>query len=62
MNATLQKNILFGKDLIQKKYDNMLDATTLRKDLEMLAAGDQTEIGEKVGFIICSRISLCRNR
>jgi hypothetical protein len=43
MNATLQKNILFGKDLIQKKYDNMLDATTLRKDLEMLAAGDQTD-------------------
>jgi hypothetical protein len=62
MNTTLQKNILFGKDLIQKKYDNMLDATTLRKDLEMLAAGDQTEIGEKVGFIIYSRISLCRNR
>ncbi|XP_052070017.1 multidrug resistance-associated protein 1-like [Mytilus californianus] len=47
MNATLQDNVLFGDKLKQKTYEQIIDATSLRKDLEMFAAGDQTEIGEK---------------
>ncbi|XP_052070591.1 multidrug resistance-associated protein 1-like isoform X3 [Mytilus californianus] len=47
MNTSLQQNILFGQDLDKKKYEYILDASALRKDLEVLPGGDQTEIGEK---------------
>ncbi|KAL4446696.1 hypothetical protein ABPG77_007940 [Micractinium sp. CCAP 211/92] len=46
-NATLRDNILMGAPLEQGRYDAVLDACALRPDLEMLPAGDQTEIGEK---------------
>ncbi|KAJ2832598.1 hypothetical protein GGI24_001173 [Coemansia furcata] len=47
MNATLRDNILFGHRFDQELYDRVLDACALRPDLEMLPAGDMTEIGEK---------------
>lgn len=46
-NATLQDNILFGKPMDRKRYNQVLAACALKKDLEILAKGDQTEIGEK---------------
>ncbi|XP_031350249.1 multidrug resistance-associated protein 1 isoform X4 [Photinus pyralis] len=46
-NATLQQNILFGKTVDKKVYDNVIGACALKPDFEMLPAGDQTEIGEK---------------
>ncbi|KAJ6634924.1 Multidrug resistance-associated protein 1, partial [Pseudolycoriella hygida] len=46
-NATLQDNILFGKPMNRKRYDQVIGACALKKDLAMLAKGDQTEIGEK---------------
>ncbi|KAI0238037.1 Multidrug resistance-associated protein 1 [Lamellibrachia satsuma] len=46
-NATVRSNILFGKELNQEKYDAVLEACALLPDLEILTAGDQTEIGEK---------------
>lgn len=46
-NATLKDNILFGKKLDQKKYDQVIEACALTQDLAMLPGGDQTEIGEK---------------
>lgn len=46
-NATLQDNILFGKPMDRKRYNQVLAACALEKDLEILAKGDQTEIGEK---------------
>ncbi|XP_021375006.1 multidrug resistance-associated protein 1-like [Mizuhopecten yessoensis] len=46
-NATLQDNILFGKTKYQTEYSNVLDACALKTDLEILPAGDETEIGEK---------------
>lgn len=46
-NATVKENILFGKDYDRKWYDEVVDACALRPDLEMLPAGDHTEIGEK---------------
>ncbi|TYH46430.1 hypothetical protein ES332_D11G335000v1 [Gossypium tomentosum] len=40
-------NILFGKEMDRDKYDKVLEACTLKKDLEILSFGDQTVIGEK---------------
>ena len=52
-NDTLRNNILFGKPFDERKYDQILDACALKPDLEILTAGDQTEIGEKV-LIACT--------
>merc|ERR1719210_82507 len=46
-NSTLRDNILFCKDFDEKKYNHTIDACALTTDLEILPAGDQTEIGEK---------------
>ena len=46
-NGTIMDNILFGLPLDQERYDLVIQATCLQQDLEMLAAGDQTEIGER---------------
>ncbi|XP_058820090.1 multidrug resistance-associated protein 1-like [Topomyia yanbarensis] len=46
-NATLRENILFGKPLDQQKYDKVIQGCALLPDLDMLPAGDATEIGEK---------------
>lgn len=47
-NATLRDNILFGKPYEEKRYQQVLRACALERDLEILSAGDMTEIGEKV--------------
>ncbi|KAJ2733974.1 Canalicular multispecific organic anion transporter 2 [Coemansia sp. BCRC 34962] len=47
MNATLRSNILFGLKYDESFYNRVIDACALRPDLEMLTAGDMTEIGEK---------------
>ncbi|XP_071120825.1 multidrug resistance-associated protein 1-like isoform X2 [Mytilus edulis] len=46
-NCTLQDNILFGNDMEQGKYHQVIDACALQPDLDILPAGDSTEIGEK---------------
>ncbi|CAG2240979.1 ABCC1 [Mytilus edulis] len=46
-NCTLQDNILFGNDMEQDKYHQVIDACALQPDLDILPAGDSTEIGEK---------------
>lgn len=46
-NATLQDNILFGRTLDKRYYDEVVKACALEPDLAMLPGGDQTEIGEK---------------
>lgn len=47
-NATLRDNILFGEPYNEQKYCGVLEACALTADLEVLAGGDLTEIGEKV--------------
>ncbi|XP_037050766.1 multidrug resistance-associated protein 1-like isoform X2 [Bradysia coprophila] len=63
-NCTLQDNILFGKPLDQQRYLEVIRSCALKPDLEMLPAGDQTEIGEK-GINLSGgqkqRISLARS-
>ena len=46
-NCTLKDNILFCSPENETKYKEVIDACALTTDLEILPAGDQTEIGEK---------------
>ncbi|RZB99916.1 ABC transporter C family member 3-like isoform X1 [Glycine soja] len=43
----IEDNILFGKEMDREKYEKILEACSLTKDLEVLPFGDQTIIGEK---------------
>jgi ATP-binding cassette subfamily C (CFTR/MRP) protein 1 len=47
-NATVRDNILFGKPYEPVRYEKILEACDLLPDLQILPAGDKTEIGEKV--------------
>ncbi|XP_067995695.1 ATP-binding cassette sub-family C member 2 isoform X1 [Melanerpes formicivorus] len=46
-NATLKDNILFGSELDEDRYQQVIEACALLPDMALLPAGDQTEIGEK---------------
>lgn len=46
-NATMKDNILFGRPFNEELYQKVLGACALLPDLEVLPAGDMTEIGEK---------------
>ena len=46
-NMTLKNNILFQKNFNSIFYNKVLSCCALEADLEQLAGGDQTEIGEK---------------
>uniref|UniRef100_H2TWK6 ABC-type glutathione-S-conjugate transporter n=1 Tax=Takifugu rubripes TaxID=31033 RepID=H2TWK6_TAKRU len=46
-NATVQDNILFGREKLKTWYQRVLEACALLPDLDILPAGDATEIGEK---------------
>lgn len=43
---------MFGQTLSDRVYNKVIDACALRADFQMLPAGDDTEIGEKVILII----------
>ena len=47
-NASLKDNILFGAERKESWYQRVLEACALLPDLDILPAGDSTEIGEKV--------------
>ncbi|KAI0452103.1 P-loop containing nucleoside triphosphate hydrolase protein [Xylaria acuta] len=46
-NATVKDNITFGRPWDPTFYNQVIDACCLSPDLQALAAGDQTEIGER---------------
>ena len=46
-NATVKDNILFGQKMHREWYAQVVEACALKPDLEMLPAGDLTEIGER---------------
>ncbi|MGH0124218.1 UNVERIFIED_CONTAM: hypothetical protein FKN15_024647 [Acipenser sinensis] len=46
-NATLRENIVFGQERKESWYQRVVEACALMPDLEILPAGDETEIGEK---------------
>lgn len=46
-SGKIEENILFGKEMNRERYEMIIDACSLRKDLEVLPFGDQTVIGER---------------
>lgn len=62
-NATVEANILFGQELDEEKFKRVVDACSLRHDLEVLPNGRYTQIGER-GINVSggqkARISLAR--
>lgn len=47
MASTVRDNIVFGETYDVDRYNKVLHACALEKDLELFDAGDQTELGEK---------------
>ncbi|PIM98434.1 Xenobiotic-transporting ATPase [Handroanthus impetiginosus] len=46
-SGKIEENIMFGKGMDRQRYDRVLEACALKKDLEILSFGDQTIIGER---------------
>ncbi|KAL2675266.1 hypothetical protein Neosp_011449 [[Neocosmospora] mangrovei] len=44
-SASFRDNILFGLPLIEERYQKVIEVCALKKDLEILADGDKTELG-----------------
>ncbi|KAI9102284.1 hypothetical protein K1719_023486 [Acacia pycnantha] len=47
LSGKIEDNILFGKEMDRERYEKVLEACSLKKDLEILPFGDQTIIGER---------------
>lgn len=47
MNASLRENIVFGGQFDEDFYNKVVEACALLPDIEILPAGDKTEIGER---------------
>ncbi|GMM56145.1 bile acid-transporting ATPase [Maudiozyma humilis] len=63
LNDTVKNNILFNNAYNEARYQAVVEACSLKRDFEILKAGDKTEIGEK-GITLSGgqkqRISLAR--
>lgn len=63
LNETIRNNIIFNAPFNQARYDRVVEACGLKRDLQILSAGDLTEIGEK-GIALSGgqkqRVSLAR--
>jgi ABC-type bacteriocin/lantibiotic exporter with double-glycine peptidase domain len=46
-NKSIKNNILFGMPYDEEKYKETIKICELKRDLQILPAGDETEIGEK---------------
>ncbi|KAL5338587.1 hypothetical protein BJX70DRAFT_194915 [Aspergillus crustosus] len=47
VNDTIKENIIFASPFDQERYDAVIKACALERDLEILDAGDDTLVGEK---------------
>ena len=63
VNDTIKQNILFASPYDEQRYQSVIEACALTRDLEVLEAGDATLVGEK-GIVVSGgqkqRISLAR--
>ncbi|CAD6627516.1 BAH_G0022260.mRNA.1.CDS.1 [Saccharomyces cerevisiae] len=63
-NACVRDNIIFGSPFNKEKYDEVVRVCSLKADLDILPAGDMTEIGER-GITLSggqkARINLARS-
>ncbi|XP_069495246.1 ATP-binding cassette sub-family C member 4 isoform X2 [Ambystoma mexicanum] len=46
-SGTVRSNILFGKEYVKERYERVLRACALRKDMQQLEDGDLTMIGDR---------------
>ena len=46
-SGTFRENVLFGRELDERKYESVLDACDLVKDVNNFPKGDLTQIGER---------------
>ncbi|XP_006839138.3 ABC transporter C family member 3 isoform X1 [Amborella trichopoda] len=46
-SGKIEDNILFGNEMERDRYERVLEACALKKDLDILPFGDQTVIGER---------------
>ncbi|KAK1282819.1 ABC transporter C family member 3 [Acorus calamus] len=46
-SGKIEDNVLFGEEMERLRYERVLEACSLKKDLEILPFGDQTIIGER---------------
>ena len=58
-NDTVRENILFSRAYDSTRYKQVIDSCALKPDLEILPAGDSTEIGERVWNTFLSSICIC---
>ncbi|KAJ6656004.1 hypothetical protein lerEdw1_004589 [Lerista edwardsae] len=58
-NATLEENILFGREARESQYQRVIEACALLPDLELFPSGDKTEIGEKKQRVSLARAVYC---
>uniref|UniRef100_A0AAZ1XW59 Multidrug resistance-associated protein 4 n=1 Tax=Oreochromis aureus TaxID=47969 RepID=A0AAZ1XW59_OREAU len=69
--GTIRSNILFGKELNFKKYDRVLRACALKRDMDLLPGGDLAIVGDRganlsggqkarVSLARCSSVPGCR--
>ncbi|XP_045018385.1 ATP-binding cassette sub-family C member 4 isoform X6 [Bubalus bubalis] len=45
--GTVKSNILFGKKYEKERYEKVIEACALKKDLQLLEEGDLTELGDR---------------
>lgn len=64
LNDSIRNNILFASEFDEKRYDAVIKACALARDLEILEHGDATEIGEKgsVFYTLKSKVFAHPNR
>ena len=46
-SGNIEENIIFGSPMDKAKYKNVINACSLKKDLELFSHGDQTIIGDR---------------
>lgn len=63
VNDTIKNNIVFASPWDESRYESVIEACALKRDLEIFEAGDSTLVGEK-GIVVSGgqkqRISLAR--
>jgi ABC-type multidrug transport system fused ATPase/permease subunit len=63
VNDTIKQNIIFASPYDEQRYRDVIEACALKRDMEVLDAGDSTLVGEK-GIVVSGgqkqRISLAR--
>jgi ABC-type bacteriocin/lantibiotic exporter with double-glycine peptidase domain len=45
--SSIRQNIIFGKEFDREKFDKIVEACSLKKDLQLMPLGENTLVGEK---------------